>query len=243
MENKLIYSQKRKVSATYMDCSAKLGVANTLFMIQDNLSECFGMLKADNYRYKEVFNAFWVFTKTKVHFNRRPEWIEEFDAATFPVDNAGFRTNINSVFTDKEGNILLTANSECCCLDFEKHRPVKLSNTDFPGDNFPETVFEGSFEKFDFETTENDFVYSQEVRASMLDMSNHLNNTEYVKLGINVLPSEYLQTKDVKDLEVHFMGECKEYQILKVYKKEIENRIYVRIKTEEKTVFEMCISY
>ncbi|MCQ2600642.1 MAG: thioesterase [Treponema sp.] len=243
MDNELIYTRKRSVASSFMDCTAKLGVAHSVLMLQDNLTECFGMLKADNYRYKDVYNAFWVFTKTKVHFTRRPDWTEEFEASTFPADNVGFRTNINSIFKDKDGNTLITANSECCCLDFEKHRPVKLSNTDFPQDNFPLPVFEDKFEKFDFETTEDDFVYSQQVRCSMIDMSNHLNNTEYVKLGTNVLSANFLQTHEAKDLEVHYLGECKELQLLKIYKKEIDGRIFIRIKEDCRTVFEMCISF
>ena len=125
-ENSIIYSQKRKVSASFMDCTAKLGISHAAGMIQDNLTECFGAMGADNYRFNKEYNAFWVFTKTMVHFERRPDWEEIFLAETFPVNNAVFRTEVNSVFKDRNGKILLTANTECCCLDLTSHRPKKL---------------------------------------------------------------------------------------------------------------------
>ena len=53
MENKLIYKQPRKVSASFMDCTAKLGLSQSISMIQDNLTECFDYLNADNYRYNK----------------------------------------------------------------------------------------------------------------------------------------------------------------------------------------------
>ncbi|MBQ9102939.1 MULTISPECIES: acyl-ACP thioesterase domain-containing protein [Treponema] len=243
MENKLIYKQPRKVSASFMDCTAKLGLSQVVSMIQDNLTECFGHLNADNYRFNKDYNAFWVFTKTKVHLERRPDWIEVFDAATFPINNAVFRTDVNSIFTDKEGKTLLTANTECCCLDLTKHRPIRLTDTDFPKSDFPAPVFTDKFQRFSFETSEDDFVYSTQVRNQLMDMSNHLNNTEYVKMGIGALQADFIKTHELTDLEVHYLGECKELQTLKVYKKEADGNIYVRITESERVVFEMSLRF
>lgn len=243
MVNAIIYSQQRKVSASFMDCTAKLGVSHAAAMIQDNLTECFGSLGADNYRFNKVFNAFWVFTKTKIHFERRPDWEEVFLAETFPINNAVFRTEVNSIFKDKDDKILLIANTECCCLDLLKHRPKKITETDFPKENFPACVFDEKFSKFDFETSEDNFVYSQTVRCQLMDMSNHLNNIEYVKIGVGVLEADFIKSHEIKDMEVHYMGECKEFQELKVYKTVKDEKVFVRIKESDRTVFEMSMSF
>ena len=242
-ENSIIYSQKRKVSASFMDCTAKLGISHAAGMIQDNLTECFGAMGADNYRFNKEYNAFWVFTKTMVHFERRPDWEEIFLAETFPVNNAVFRTEVNSVFKDRNGKILLTAGTECCCLDLTSHRPKKITDTDFPRENFPASVFENRFNKFDFETTDEDYVYSQQVRCQLMDMSNHLNNIEYVKMGVGVLDADFIKSHEIKEMEVHYMGECKEFQKLKIYKTEKDGKIFVRIRESDRTVFEMSMSF
>lgn len=72
MENKLIFSQERNISSAFIDSSLKMGIAQTVLMIQDNLTECFNMLDCDGIIYRERYNAFWVFTKSKIHFEKRP---------------------------------------------------------------------------------------------------------------------------------------------------------------------------
>ena len=69
MENKLIFTQERNISSAFIDSSLKMGIAQTVLMIQDNLTECFNMLDCDGIIYRERYNAFWVFTKSKIHFD------------------------------------------------------------------------------------------------------------------------------------------------------------------------------
>ena len=76
MENELIFTQNRKVTSAFIDSTVKLGIAQAVLMVQDNLTECFSKLQCDGVVYREKFNVFWVFTKTKIHFERRPDWRE-----------------------------------------------------------------------------------------------------------------------------------------------------------------------
>ena len=115
MENKLIYTQNRKISSAYIDSTVKLGIAHAVNLVQDNMTECFGMLKCDGVTYRDL-NVFWAFTKIKVKFEKRPAWRDEIIAKTFPANVAGFRTNVQSIFTDLDGNKLYTANQEMCVL-------------------------------------------------------------------------------------------------------------------------------
>lgn len=243
MSNDLIFEMDRRVSSAFIDSTGKMGISQSVLMVQDNLTECFGMLKADNFVYREKFNAFWVFTKTRLHFEKRPFWQESIKTSTFPVNNMGFRANINTLISDKDGEKLITANQECCCLDFEKHRPLKISNLDFPKENFPAPVFTDDFEKFGADFTEENFVYSQTILSQMIDMSHHLNNIEYVKLGTNAFSDDFINTHEVKDLEVHYLSESKEGQNLRIFKKELDSKFFIKIMEQTRPVFEMMISF
>lgn len=243
MKDSLIYTQTLKTTASYMDSTARLGVAHSTMMIQDNLTECLGQMEADNYAYKAKFNVFWVFTKTKVHFERLPDWCEEFTATTFPSDNTGLRTNINTCFTDKEGRLLFCGNTECCCLSFENRRPQKLANLDFPTENFPAPVFTGKFEKFNVEFTEDDFAFEQVIRSQNLDMSAHMNNTEYVKLAMNTFSSSFLKSHTPDDLELHYVSETREGKVLRFYHKQADTRHYIQATESGKLIFEMMLSF
>ena len=107
MEKNLIFSQERNISSAFIDSSLKMGIAQTVLMIQDNLTECFNKLDCDGVIYRERYNAFWVFTKSKIHFEKRPTWRQKIDASTFPIDNAGFKTHVNTVLRDKDGSVLI----------------------------------------------------------------------------------------------------------------------------------------
>ena len=58
MEKNLIFSQERNISSAFIDSSLKMGIAQTVLMIQDNLTVCFNKLDCDGVIYSERYNAF-----------------------------------------------------------------------------------------------------------------------------------------------------------------------------------------
>lgn len=240
--NPLIYEQKRKISSAFIDSTVRLGLAQTALLVQDNLTECFAALECDGVTYRK-YNAFWVFTKTKIRFYNRPSWRETIKAVTFPVNNMGMRTHINTAFYSEEGKLLVSANQEGCVLDFEKHRPLKLTSLPYPKENFPEPVFESPFEKFDIPQEDYKEVYKQTVRSQHIDMSNHMNNIEYIKLALNIWTDDFLKANDAEEIEVHYTGESKEGQELCILKAEKDKSTYVKIMEGERQVFEMKITF
>ncbi|MBR3700434.1 MAG: hypothetical protein IKM96_01725 [Clostridiales bacterium] len=242
MTNDKIYTQKRSICSAYIDSGLKLGIAQAVLMVQDNLTECFNKMNCDGIYFREL-GYFWVFTKSKLKFFRRPVWREVIETSTFTVQNSGMRTNVNSIFKDKTGETLLVANQEACVLDIVKHRPVPLSKVPYPQDGFPEKVFTGDFVKFGIPDQDFEEVYEQVIRSSNIDMSHHLNNIEYIKFALNVFTEEYLLSHEPDELEVHYTGESKEGQTLKILKADKEDGTYIKIKESDRSVFEMKISF
>ncbi len=213
----LTYSRERDVSSAFIDSSTRLGIAQTVLMVQDNLTECFAALGCDGITWRERFGVFWVFTKTRVDFVRRPCWRDRILVRTFPVANAGLRAEVNTVLSDGEGNILAAANQEVCVLDLEKHRPVRLAALPFPAGPFPARACESPFMRLPQDFSEDDFAFDQVVRSQHIDMSRHMNNIEYIRLALSVLSDDFLQAHEPKSLEVHYTGESREGQVLRVF--------------------------
>ncbi|MCR5481807.1 MAG: acyl-ACP thioesterase [Clostridia bacterium] len=242
-DNKLIFSKERSIDSAYMDSEVKLGVAQALLMLQDNFTDYFYTLKCDGVRLREI-GYFWVFTKMKVKFFKRPNWHEVIDTATFTVKNTRLKTSVNSIFKDKTtGEPLLIANQEACILDLKKHHPVALAKVPYPNEGFPEAIFDEPFGKFGSDDTGYEEIYDHKIRYSQIDMSHHLNNIEYIRLAVNVFSEEFMLTHEVDSLEVHYTGESKEGQTLRIYKAEKEDGTYIRIKESERCVFDMRISF
>ena len=257
--NNLIYETPRLISSAYIDSTVRLGVAQTLLMVQDNVTECFGRLNCDGVVYRKKYNAFWVFTKLLIHFNHRPDWCETVSTRTFPFDNGGIRTHINSEAFDKNGELAFAASYEACVLSFENHRPQKLASLGYPTENFPTPVFSSQFTRFPAfpdgaaqvggaegdiaQTGGTYFVFEQKIRSSFIDLSQHMNNAEYVKLALSTFTNDYLREHDISELEAHFTGESKEGQTLRVYRRDEGGNTFVYIKENERIVFECRITF
>ena len=245
--NDLIYETPRLISSAFIDSTIRLGTAQTFLMVQDNITECLGRIKCDGVTYRKKYNSFWVFTKVLIHFEQHPDWCESVNTRTFPIDNGGIRTHLNSEAFDKEGALVFSAKYEACVLSFETHRPQKLVAMGYPADGFPSPVFNAQFSRFGAEFSEADFVFEQKIRSSFIDLSQHMNNAEYVKLALSTFTNDYLREHDVSELEAHFTGESKEGQVLRVYRHDVSDdaggNTFVYIKEGERLVFECRIAF
>lgn len=239
----LTFSRERDVSSAFIDSSTKLGIAQTVLMVQDNLTECFAALGCDGITWRERFGVFWVFTKTRVDFCRRPCWRDKIFVRTFPVANAGFRAEVNTVLSDLDGNVLAAANQEACVLDLEKRRPVKLAALPFPAGPFPARACASPFGKFPQDFSEDELAFEQTVRSQHIDMSRHMNNIEYIRLALNVFADDFLQANEVAEIEMHYTGESREGQTLRVFRHDENDATFIAIQESERTVFEMKVKF
>ena len=240
-KNPLVFQKQRTITSAYIDVSGKMGIAQTVLMVQDNFTENFGAIRQDNFCVHEK-GAYWVIYKAKFKFFQRPFWRDKVVTTSFPADNAPIRTYENTAITTLEGEPIILAVQEACCLDLQRHRPVKLSAVDFPTEGAPEPFMDSKFTKFPVEPAEYVEVYRQKVLPQHIDMSHHMNNIEYVKLALNVFSSEDLELCVPSMLEVHFMGETHEGQEVKIFRADKMGATYMKIEDDEgRQVFEMKI--
>ena len=241
--NPLAFVKRRTITSAYIDSMSRMGIAQTALMVQDNITGNFGEIDCDNLLLNKL-GAYWVLTRSKFHFYKRPFWREKVHTVSFPVSNALVRANENTAIVTPEGEFLITANQEACCLSLATHRPVKLSTLPFPREGFPAPVFTDSFEKFEVPDEEYVEVYKQKVYSQNIDVSHHMNNIEYIKLALNVLSVKEIEEREPLDLEVHYMGESMEGELLTIKHARKEDCSYMKIlKENDKAVFELKLSF
>lgn len=238
-KNPLVFQKPRTITSAYIDVSGKLGIAQTVLMVQDNFTENFGAIKQDNFFVKEK-GAYWVITKAKFKFMKRPFWREKVITTSFPAGSALIRTIENTAITTPNGEPIVLAIQEACCLSRSNHRPVKLASINFPTEGFPAPLMNDAFDKFNVKPEEYEEVYRQKVLPQHIDMSHHMNNIEYIKLALNVFSIEDWELCTPSELEVHFLGESLEGQTLRIFRAEHNGATYMRIlNDDDKSVFEM----
>ena len=238
-KNPLVFQKQRTITSAYIDVSGKMGLAQTVLMVQDNITENFGAIKMDNFVVKEK-GGFWVVYKAKFKFFRRPYWRDKVVTTSFPADNQLIRLNENTAITTTEGEPIIIAKQEMCCLSFETHRPLRLSAVDFPTEGFPDPFMTAEFDRFHVKPEEYVEVYQQKVLPQHIDMSHHMNNIEYVKLALNVFGTPDWELCNPATLEIHYLGESKEGQTLRIFRADHSGATYMRILDEtDRAVFEM----
>ncbi|MDO4947792.1 Acyl-CoA thioesterase FadM [Fibrobacter sp. UWH9] len=240
-KNPLVFQKPRTVTSAYIDVSGKMGVAQTVLMVQDNLCENLGKLKQDNFFVKEK-GGYWVISKAKLKFFQRPFWGDKVVTTSYPTSNSLIRTYESTAITTTEGEPIVLAVQEACCLDLVRHRPMKLSTVGFPTEGFPEQVLDDKFTKFEVTPDEYEEIYQQRVLPQHLDMSHHMNNIKYIELSMNVFSSADWELCAPSEMEVHFLGESMEGTLLKIFRADHKGATYMKIEDETgRQVFEMKI--
>ena len=237
---------KRKFFIGYSDCDRKvnLSVLNSLYLIQDMMTEYFGFLKSDNIILKRENNAIWVLTKTKVHFNKYPIWRDFIEGTVFTTGIKPIRVETEAQFKDKDNNVLFYANQETCVIDLTDRKIRKINTVNYPtGVQIKEGINKEKYLRLNTEFTEADKVYEQIIHSTDIDFSYHTNNVSYVKYIINSLNSDFIDSHKITDFEIHYINESKEGQKLTIYKKIKDDEIEFLIKEETREIARANLKY
>lgn len=237
---------KRKFFIGYSNCARKvnLSVLNSLYLIQDMMTEYFGFLKSDNIILKSENNAIWVLAKTKVHFNKYPKWRDLIEGTVFTTGIKPIRVETEAQFKDKDNNVLFYANQETCVIDLTDRKIRKINTVNYPtGVQIKEGINKEKYLRLNTEFTEADKVYEQKIHSTDIDFSYHTNNVSYVKYILNSLNSDFIDSHKITDFEIHYINESKEGQKLSIYKKIKDNEIEFLIKEENREIARANLKY
>ena len=237
---------KRKFFIGYSNCDRKvnLSVLNSLYLIQDMMTEYFGFLKSDNIILKSENNAIWVLAKTKVHFNKYPKWRDLIEGTVFTTGIKPIRVETEAQFKDKDNNVLFYANQETCVIDLTDRKIRKNNTVNYPtGVQIKEGINKEKYLRLNTEFTEADKVYEQKIHSTDIDFSYHTNNVSYVKYILNSLNSDFIDSHKITDFEIHYINESKEGQKLSIYKKIKDNEIEFLIKEENREIARANLKY
>lgn len=237
---------KRKFFIGYSNCDRKVNliVLNSLYLIQDMMTEYFGFLKSDNIILKSENNAIWVLAKTKVHFNKYPKWRDLIEGTVFTTGIKPIRVETEAQFKDKDNNVLFYANQETCVIDLTDRKIRKINTVNYPtGVQIKEGINKEKYLRLNTEFTEADKVYEQKIHSTDIDFSYHTNNVSYVKYILNSLNSDFIDSHKITDFEIHYINESKEGQKLSIYKKIKDNEIEFLIKEENREIARANLKY
>lgn len=234
--------KKQKVGASMMDSNSVLSVVGAFEVVQDAVTEFMGELSIDGITVKRKYNAFWVFVRTRIKFLKRLVWGNEFTVKAFISSKSLAKMHIDVEARDGSGDVALYARVELCVLDIATQRILKIASVGVDETmQLGQATTEIAFGKFD---SPNLTHFEQvKVRSTNIDFSHHTNNVEYVRFIMNTYSVRALEAKAVKEIEVVYVGQSYENDILDVYKTESKDKDYVVLQKDGKPVVKCEISF
>lgn len=216
------------------DSSVRLSIAAAIDVFQDIASEHAVLLGVDGIKIKKEYNAFWVITRTKLKFYRRPHFLEDITVKTWPNKPKGVRC-VRNYTVSAGGELVFAGKSEWAVLDIESRSLRRLDTIGYPYnlDYIDEKALTDPFLKPKAEFGDEDFVFSRKVMYSDTDMSRHTNNASYCKFIADTFDPEFFEKNECFELDIRYISESKAGDVLSIYKKQLDGGYLFGIKKED----------
>ena len=192
---------------------------------------------------KENSNAFWVLSKIRFLIKGSIRQFDTLSSTTWPLQPTAFRFNRDFILEGKNGEIY--GSSEWCVLDFDSGKLRQYSSLNYPNDLQHLTVRSnaGEFNKFFIDVSESNLAYTHTAQFCDIDCNGHVNNVSYAKMALNVFTPDEFVNYNFNGFEIHFISQTYFNDKIKIYKKQVENGVYVEGRLSDKAVFKAKFEY
>ncbi|MBR4270411.1 MAG: hypothetical protein IKQ31_01885 [Clostridia bacterium] len=217
------FTSRGKVSASMCDSEAKLSLLGAVQLIQDYVSELFGIVKVDQTTMKNKHGAMWVFTKNRVKIERQLRWDEEFEVSCFVSCLTPVRMVVETIFEHNK-QIILVSQIEACAVDISTQK-IRRITSEIISKNFVEVSTEKlEFSRLNMQEMESEAIDNEVVIGSTcIDFCKHTNNTEYVRFVLNTFSVIDLKEHPIKLFEICYLSQTFEGDKLQILKKQERN--------------------
>jgi acyl-ACP thioesterase len=151
-------------------------------------------------------NSYWVLSNLRIEINRLPKWNDEITVKTWP---SGYTRSIATrefVGRDQNDCELFRAGSQWMVLNKQSNRLKNLFRLDL---GLPKTGLKALSEKLIRLEPQDDYseVDRISVPYSSIDLNGHVNNTEYVRWGIDALIKAFTFEGNIRSMHATYLSE------------------------------------
>lgn len=237
------YTKAVRVSASLADASSNLSALGLFQIVQDAVTEMMGKIKIDGVTVRAEYNAFWAFTRNRTKIFKTMPWNDNLLSVTSFISVITRATICVDVSVkDIYGDCCAYSRIEMCPLDSSTMRIRKV-----------ETV--GVTQAITAENAEMDMSFSQielpqmhaedsvTVRSTNIDMSLHTNNVEYLRFILNTYSVKQLQDKPIREIQIRYVNQSFENDVLSVMKATVNNKDVFLIKSKDSDVIRCEVTF
>lgn len=242
MKNK--YEKEVEIEYTNVGRTMNLSVVQATYLIQNIVTQFFELIGSDNIVIKEKNNAAWVVSKLKVHFEKYPVWKDKVKLTCYIVKQSKIRIELEIKAESEDRELLFIAKQEICPIDLSTRKIRKIETIEYPKNlETLQSNYEEPYQRLDTEFADTEKISEREVFAIDTDFTHHTNNVKYLKFMANTFDSNFIDNNEITDIEVHYISESKDGQILNTYKHNKENEIDFLIKRNDEEIIRGNLKY
>ena len=226
----MIYKQDLQVPSYLCDVDDRLHVWAAVRLCQE-VTEYHGNATGIGFKTLVAQNRAWVITHAYYNIYRLPMAFEKIMLNTWSRGNNGLIANRDYRMLSEAGEALLTGTSAWALIDMTTRRVMRLGDVIAHYEDHPECATE--YEKLNKlqipEMSDGDLALQRPVSYAMLDHTQHVNNSEYIRMIFDCLHEQGFSTAHPFTLEINFAHESRPGDTLNLYRKCVDDAQYIKI--------------
>ena len=226
----MIYTQEIDTPSYLCDINDKLHIWAAVRLCQE-VTEYHGNSTGIGFKTLLAQNRAWVITRALYYFYRRPDAFEKIMLSTWARGNNGLFAFRDYRISSTKGETLLTGTSYWPLIDMNTRRAIRLGDVvdGYDIEDISATDY-SNLDKISLpQMDDSDIVMQRTAFHSMLDHTQHVNNSEYIRLIFDSLIEYGFDLDKPFSLELNYNHETKYNENLSVSLKQLPEAIYFKI--------------
>ncbi len=194
------------VKSYHCQVDGSLKIVSLMRYLQEAASAHAQELGFGSDRLSEI-DSYWVLSNVRIEIAKLPKWNDEVTIRTWPSGHSRVVATREFVGSDRQGDELFRAGSEWMILNRKTGRLRNLRKLDLPLSGSEEKVLSGELDRLE---PRDDYSLAESIRVrySSIDLNGHVNNTEYVRWGIDAIRGVFEFTKPVGCVQITYLCEA-----------------------------------
>lgn len=235
--------KKQSIPSSMLASDGKLSKIGAFQIIQDAITELMGKYHLDAFAIKEKYDAFWVFTKTRVKFLKPLSWNQNITISCYLSSLSFVKINVDVEIKDDSGALLIYSKTELCSLNFHSQKIMRISALEMDSTMIEEKNNSEELNFTKFEIQDLPLLRMVQIHYTNIDIAHHTNNLEYIRLILDSYSVQHMETKSIREIEIIYCNQSFENDNLNIRKINRENYDYILIEKENQPIVKCEIVY
>lgn len=229
-----------KVNSSMTDPLANLSVIACFQIAEEAVTELMGSLKIDGITVKKAYNAVWVFAKSKLKVLNSIAWNEQYTVVCFVSRIIHASIDIDVEIKNESDELCAYLRVELCALDLQSGKIRRVSTVGVD-DGIPTAPPETDLSFSKINAANLPETAQVKIKYTNIDFAGHTNNKEYIRFMLNSYSVRELEERPIKEMDVIYVNQTYENDILSVQKGSDKDRDIIAIQKDGKDIVKSVI--